>query len=152
MGSCIAKPIVSNENTKYPKYIPEITKGKVVKVYDGDTITIIGRVKHNPKLYKFSVRLAGIDCPEMRTHNDNEKEIAIKAKEYLVKEIFDKEITLKKVDTEKYGRLLAYVYLGKRCMNVELMVNNLAVPYDGGKKIVPDDWVEYWRSCPANII
>lgn len=151
MGSCIAKPIV-NENKKYPKYIPEITKGKVVKVYDGDTITIVGRVKHNPKLYKFSVRLNGIDCPEMKTKDENEKRIAIKAKEYLIQEIFNKDVELKEVDTEKYGRLLAYVYIGKRCLNTELLSKHLAVSYDGGKKVIPDNWVDYWRSCPENVI
>ena len=34
-------------------YIPEISSGRVVDVYDGDTFTIAGRVAYNPSLFKF---------------------------------------------------------------------------------------------------
>ena len=61
------QPIPSGiSKNEYPKYVPQITHGRVVDVYDGDTITIVGYVKHNPDLFRFSVRLNGIDCPEMK--------------------------------------------------------------------------------------
>ena len=44
-------------------YIPELTHGKVVKVYDGDTITIASQLPGSSTLYRFSIRLAGIDTP-----------------------------------------------------------------------------------------
>ena len=52
-----------------PFVIP-IKSGRVIKVYDGDTITIQFRLpyKESP-LYKISVRLNGLDCPELKTKN-----------------------------------------------------------------------------------
>ena len=50
-------------------FIPPITHGKVIKVYDGDTITIAALLPYeNSKLYRFSVRINGIDCPEIWWH------------------------------------------------------------------------------------
>lgn len=150
MGSCIGR--ISNRHNlavavgdNCPKYVPEITKGKVIKVYDGDTITIVGKVRYNPKIYKFSVRLNGLDCPEMRTKDAKEKLIAVKARDYVANIILNKIITLKEVKLDKYGRLLAYVYYEKRCINSELIERNLAVSYDGGTKHVPADWEAYWK-------
>ena len=150
MGSCIGRfanrhnlAVAVGDNC--PKYVPEITKGKVIKVYDGDTITIVGKVRYNPKIYKFSVRLNGLDCPEMRTKDAKEKLIAVKARDYVANIILNKIITLKEVKLDKYGRLLAYVYYEKRCINSELIERNLAVSYDGGTKHVPDDWEKYWK-------
>ena len=150
MGQCIIKlpcynTIPVTTSTKYEKYVPEINTGRVIKVYDGDTITIAGKVRYNPKIFKFSVRLNGLDCPEMKTRNVKEKLIAVKARDYVANNILNKMITLKEVKLDKYGRLLAYVYYGKRCINTELIEKNLAVSYDGGTKHVPDDWEAYWK-------
>ena len=63
-------------------FIPKITYGKVIKVYDGDTITIACRIYNgyslveSPELYRFPVRLNGIDSPEMKSHHENEKKLA----------------------------------------------------------------------------
>jgi endonuclease YncB( thermonuclease family) len=146
--------LVSSQNAKYipsgikkkdyPKYVPQITQGRVVDVYDGDTITIVGYVKHNPELFRFSVRLNGIDCPEMRTKNPNEKLIAGFAKKYLHDIISDKVVTLEDVGLDKYGRLLAKVIFGPRDVAKELVEKNMAVPYDGGTKVCPDDWLTFY--------
>lgn len=56
-------------------YIPPIKEGKVLKVYDGDTITIASKIED--KFYKFSVRIRGVDCPEFRGDNETEKQAAI---------------------------------------------------------------------------
>jgi len=62
-------------------YIPSITCGKVIKVYDGDTITIATKLPYESSpIYRFSVRINGIDCPEMKTHNQNEQICAYMAK------------------------------------------------------------------------
>ena len=91
------------------------------------------------------MRLNGLDCPEMRTRDVKEKLIAVKARDYVANIILNKIITLKEVKLDKYGRLLAYVYYEKRCINSELIERNLAVSYDGGTKHVPDDWEKYWK-------
>ena len=53
---------------KLHEFIAPINSGRVIKVYDGDTITVASKIpglKKSP-IYKFSIRLNGIDCPEMR--------------------------------------------------------------------------------------
>ena len=93
-------------------FIPPITSGKVIKVYDGDTITIATKVPglEGSEVYKFSIRLNGIDTPEIKTKNDEEKKIAKIAQSELYNKIYDKIVTLKNVKLEKYGRLLCDVY------------------------------------------
>lgn len=130
--------------SEYPKYIPQITHGRVVDVYDGDTITIVGYVKHNPDLFRFSVRLNGIDCPEMKGKNDNERIVAKFAKQYVHDIIYDKIITLEDVSLDKYGRVLAKVMFGSRDIAQELLDKNMAVTYDGGTKICPDNWLTFY--------
>lgn len=124
-------------------YIPPVNSGLVIKVYDGDTITIATQIYNDKTLYRFSVRLNGIDCPEMKTNNNNEKTVAIMAKNRVTEMIYRKNITLKNVKKEKYGRLLADVYHNNICINNVLLKERLAVKYDGGTKIVPKDWMDF---------
>jgi endonuclease YncB( thermonuclease family) len=79
------------ENTK--PFVPNIKKAKVIKVYDGDTITIASKINcMDYNYYRFSVRLANIDCPEIRTSNEIEKEYAIKVKNKLEELILNQYI------------------------------------------------------------
>ena len=126
-------------------FIPPITGGKVIKVYDGDTITIASKLPYEKSLiYRFSVRIKKIDCPEIRTHNLDEKEIALIAKKFVEDKCLNKIVELKNLSTEKYGRILADVYIDNLNISDELIKNKLAVKYDGGKKLVPDNWKEYY--------
>jgi endonuclease YncB( thermonuclease family) len=113
----------------------------VIKVYDGDTITIASRLSfQNSPIYKFPVRLLGIDCPEIKGSTENEKALAKTARDALASKINGKTVTLKNVSTEKYGRLLADVYLDIENINQWMLNNNYAVKYDGGTKSRPDNW------------
>ena len=47
------------------EYIPNVREGKVIKVYDGDTITVGFYNTGDPTPYRISVRLLGIDTPEV---------------------------------------------------------------------------------------
>ncbi|MAH19878.1 MAG: hypothetical protein CMB96_00265 [Flavobacteriaceae bacterium] len=152
-AACCATLICRNESrsipsdipkNQYPKYVPQITYGRVVDVYDGDTITIVGYVKHNPELFRFSVRLNGIDCPEMKGKNINEKKVAKLAKRYVYDLVYNKIITLEKVSLDKYGRVLANVIFDNRDIAKELLEKNMAVSYDGGTKVCPEDWLNYY--------
>lgn len=128
-------------------FIPPITGGKVIKVYDGDTITIASQLPYeNSLIYRFSVRIKGIDCPEIRTRNLDEKEIALIAKKFVEDKCLNKIIILKNLSTEKYGRILADVYIDIMNISDELIKNKLAVSYDGGKKRVPDNWKTYYNN------
>ena len=125
--------------TKSIPFVPPITKGEVINVYDGDTITIVSKLPYDASpLYRFSVRLAGIDCAEIKGKTDRERELAQEAKCALQKLILNKIVALKNVKTEKYGRVLADVYLGDLHLNQWLLDNKYAVQYSGGAKT---NWV-----------
>lgn len=132
-------------------YIPPITCGKVIKVYDGDTITIATKLPYDGSpIYRFSVRINGIDCPEMKTQDRNERTCANIAKQKVCNMIFNKVVHLKNVKLEKYGRILADVYLQDISVGDMLCKCNLAVKYDGGTKKSPKDWLEYYNKYKHN--
>jgi hypothetical protein len=125
-------------------YIPNITSGKVVKVYDADTITVANRIsvggEQSEEIYRFQVRLNGIDSPEIKSKNPTTKALAKQSRDVLSGMIFGKIVELRNVQLEKYGRLLADVYLGDLHLNQWLIDNKYAVQYDGGTKHIPEEW------------
>jgi endonuclease YncB( thermonuclease family) len=121
-----------------------IEGGRVIKVYDGDTITIASKLpfKESP-LYRLSVRLNGIDTPEIKGKDEDEKTAAKMTRDALSSLIFNKYVTLKNIQSEKYGRILADVYLGELHLNEWLIKEKYAVRYDGGTKVSPASWLKY---------
>ena len=78
-------------------FIPPICEGQVIKVYDGDTITIAAKLPYNDSLlYRFSIRLNGIDSPEIKGHSEDEKAAAQVSKRALENLILHKYVVLKK--------------------------------------------------------
>ena len=121
-----------------------ITSGYVIKVYDGDTITIASKMPYeNSPLFRFNVRLNGIDTPEIKSKNENEKLLAKKARDSLSQLIIHKNITLQNVKNEKYGSILADVYLDDLHLNKWMIDQHFAVEYDGKTKKAPISWAEY---------
>jgi micrococcal nuclease len=131
---------ISYENT-IPFVLP-ITRGKVIKVYDGDTITIAAKLPYpESPVYRVSVRLNGIDTPEIKGQTQREKDLAKEIRDILQKKIMNKIVELKNTSNEKYGRLLADVYLDDICINDWMIEQGYAVKYDGGTKERPDNWI-----------
>jgi len=121
-----------------------IEGGRVIKVYDGDTITIASKLPFdNSPLYRLSVRLNGIDTPEIKGKTDDEKIAAKQVKDALSNLILNKRVSLKNIQTEKYGRILADVYIGELHINQWLITEKYAVKYDGGTKKSPESWLKY---------
>jgi len=118
----------------------------VIKVYDGDTITIAARLPYpESPMYRFAVRLTGIDSPELRGKSPAEKAAAVVARDALSARVLGHVVELRNTGCEKYGRLLADVYLPDASLaehgsqsslhiNSWMLTNGYAVPYDGGKK------------------
>ena len=135
------------------EFVPLVSEGKVIKVYDCDTITIATKFPYVTSLnesnimYRFHVRLLGIDTPEMKTKNEDEKSIAHLAQKALSELILNKNVSLKNTSLDKYGRILANVYTEN---GIELsswaISNRYAVSYDGGTKKSPTSWSEYYKS------
>lgn len=123
-----------------------IKSGRVIKVYDADTITIASKLPYDESpLYRLSVRLNGIDTPEMKGKDvtNEEKEAAKAAREFVYNLVFNKNVRLENIESEKYGRILADVYIGDIHLNELLLKERYAVKYDGGTKKKPTSWLKY---------
>jgi endonuclease YncB( thermonuclease family) len=121
-----------------------IKSGRVIKCYDADTITIASKLPYDASpLYRLSVRLNGIDAPEIKGKSAEEKEVAKEARDFLSNLVLNKMIRLENVESEKYGRILADVYLGEVHLNELLIKERYAVKYDGGTKLKPVSWLRY---------
>lgn len=113
---------------------------EVKNVVDGDTIDVVLDLGFNI-LYAQRVRLAGIDTPESRTTDLAEKALGIEAKEYLKKKLAGAKtvvIRTEKLDSsEKYGRILGWVYLdgSGESVNNQMIEDGYAWGYLGDTKI-----------------
>jgi len=91
---------------------------KVVKVSDGDTIVVL-----TSKNEQVKIRLEGVDCPELK------QPFGMKAKQATSDLCFNKQVRVVKSGKDRYGRTLAYVYVGKVCVNKELVKRGMAWHY-----------------------
>ena len=110
--------------------------GKVVDVYDGDTVKIVFPLsdKEPERLYKWNCRLINVDTPEIRTKNLKEKAYAKEVRNHLRNKILNKIVSVNCKDFDKYGRLLVEILYENENINTWLIENNYAKKYDGGKK------------------
>lgn len=123
-----------------------IKGGRVIKVYDADTITIASKLPYEESpMYRLSVRLNGIDTPEIKGKgvSDEEKEAAKVARDFVASVALNKFVRLENIESEKYGRILADVYIGDIHLNGLLLKERYAVKYDGGTKVKPASWLKY---------
>jgi len=114
-------------------------KCQLIRVVDGDTVDVLIDVGFST-FRKERVRLYGINAPESRTRNLEEKKLGIAAKERL-KEIlksFGKSFVIKtEIDKKgKYGRILGQLYDldYQNCANDMMITEGHAVEYFGGKR------------------
>ena len=114
------------------------------RVVDGDTIDVTIDLGFDLSI-KQRVRVAGVDTPEKRTRDLNEKKLGKDATYWLedklddaVNDGFDLTIRteLDKGATGKYGRLLGWLYVGDegRSLNEQMVEEGYAWEYDGGTK------------------
>ena len=113
---------------------------KVENVVDGDTIDVLIDLGFDI-LFQSRVRLAGIDTPESRTKDLKEKTLGLESKEYLKKHLKDaKSVVIKteKMDSsEKYGRILGWVYINgdTESLNDKMINDGYAWGYLGDTKV-----------------
>ena len=116
---------------------------EINRVVDGDTIDVT--IDLGFDLYKKErVRVAGIDTPEKRTRDLEEKALGIDATNYLKKKLEDTiagddELTIRtelKGGMGKYGRLLGWLYIGEDVVSIneQMIDEGYAWSYDGGTK------------------
>jgi micrococcal nuclease len=113
---------------------------EVKNVVDGDTIDVVIDLGFDI-MFASRVRLAGIDTPESRTKDKAEKVLGVEAKEYLKKQLKDAKsvvIRTEKMDSsEKYGRILGWVYVNgeSESLNNKMINDGYAWGYLGDTKI-----------------
>lgn len=126
---------------------------RLIDVVDGDTIVCV--IPLWGQYFKFNVRLNGIDTCEIKSKDQILRERAIKAREYVVRRLLNSQnisdrkgtqrhlqetvvfVYLHCYDFDKYGRLLADVYVDEKSkitLSDEMLHEKLAYPYDGCKK------------------
>jgi len=109
----------------------------VIRVVDGDTVIVDIDLGFDMWVRNQSIRLEGIDTPEVRTKDLREKLAGNLAKQRVEELIGGKQIILKTVKdkTEKFGRMLG-ILLTNEGLNINdlLILERLAVKYDGQSK------------------
>jgi|CXWL01.1.fsa_nt_gi endonuclease YncB( thermonuclease family) len=94
----------------FPSFAEELT-GKIVAIADGDTVTLL-----TPQMEEIKIRLAAIDAPE------KDQPFGQKSKQMLSDLIFNRQVRLDAIDTDKYGRTVGHIYLADSDINM-LMVS-----------------------------
>ena len=116
---------------------------EIVKVLDGDTIEVL--IDLGFDLFKKErVRIAGVDTPEKRTRDPEEKTLGIDATNWMKEKLTetikgDEELVIRtelKGGVGKYGRLLGWLYVGDSTLslNEQMIEEGYAWAYDGGTK------------------
>jgi endonuclease YncB( thermonuclease family) len=98
---------------------------KVVGVTDGDTIKVLTADKK-----QLRIRLYGIDTPE------SSQSYGAKAKKHLSSLVFNKSVSLTIMNTDRYGRKVCKVFIGKTYVNLAMVEAGYAWHY---KKYAPKD-------------
>lgn len=98
-------------------YAEQTITGKVIKIADGDTLTV--RVKNK----KFKIRLAEIDTPEKIQPYGSSSRTA------LVNKVMGKLIQVRITTTDRYKRYIGHIYLNDRHINAEMVKEGHAWVY-----------------------
>jgi len=113
---------------------------KIENVVDGDTIDVLIDLGFDI-LFASRVRLAGIDTPESRTKDLKEKALGLESKEYLKKHLKDAKSVVIKTEkmnsTEKFGRILGWIYVNgdTESLNDKMINDGYAWGYMGDTKV-----------------
>lgn len=83
----------------FPLFLFSQTTGKVIKISDGDTITLLLKGNQQKK-----IRLAEVDCPE------NGQAFGKNARQFTSAQVFGKTVSFVETTTDRYGRSIAKVY------------------------------------------
>jgi endonuclease YncB( thermonuclease family) len=97
---------------------PHTLTGKIVKMADGDTLTILDASNEQHR-----IRLAGIDAPEKG------QPFGTKAREALAGKVFGQAVRVEVIDVDRYHREVGRIYLSERFINMEMVRDGFAWRY-----------------------
>ena len=125
-----------NSKDKLYNYI-----ARVKDVYDGDTVTVDISLGFHITVSDIKVRLIGIDTPEVRTKDLDEKERGLATRDWLRERILGKKVILHTKEKGKFGRWLGMIWdleedkpEFENSYNKKLINEGLAKEYWGGKR------------------
>lgn len=107
---------------------------KIIKIYDGDTITALTSQKE-----KIKIRLYGIDAPELK------QPFGKASKRHLIDLILNKSLNINEKGKDKYGRTLAVLHNGDQDINAQMVIDGYAWAYDKFSK----DYVAFQQKAQA---
>lgn len=137
--------------------------GRVVDIIDGDSLNIVIPVFDN--YYKFNVRLNGIDTSEIKSKNEENRNMGkmarIRLGQLLINQLINDFIEIKEyisnnivivwlecLKFDKYGRLLANIYLvdnKEKSLSKILIEEKLAYEYNGGTKLTEEEQHNFFK-------
>jgi endonuclease YncB( thermonuclease family) len=113
-----------------------IWRGSVVGISDGDTIKVL-----TPAKQQIRVRIAFIDCPETG------QAFGSRAKQAMSELVFGKDVELRPYTIDRYGRLVAVVYIDGIDTGLDLLTAGLAWPYYRYLPEAPSSLQDSYRSA-----
>jgi len=114
-----------NPGYKYDSYVEAVLDGDTC-----DCLIDLGFKTHRRE----RIRFYGIDTPESRTKDLEEKAKGLEVKQYVTQRIEGKRIIIETTKQGKFGRYLGKIYIDGVCLNDELIEKGMAKPYFGGKR------------------
>ena len=130
LSTCLVNPEVVKKEKSPPEPLPAADSDKpakgqvvfeVVGVNDGDTVTVLLKTDEEKKQRK--IRLATIDAPEYN------QPFGKKSRRHLSDLVYRKEITINKMGQDRYGRIIAEIFVDGKNINVEQIRNGYAWHY-----------------------
>ena len=108
---------------------------EVKRIVDGDTVDVVIDLGFDIH-YSSRVRLYGIDTPESRTRNKDEKVRGLMSKKYRADALSKGQVVIKthKDKKGKFGRVLGEMYVADKNINLMMVDDHLAVKYKGQNK------------------
>lgn len=123
-------------NIAEARVIEVFSNVEYVRSYDGDTITV--NIPNQPNVFgkNIGIRVRGVDTPEIRGKCDNEKYIAIRARNY-VRSLLENAVKIDLINPQrdKYFRIVADVKFDGADLREALLLMGFAINYNGGTKI-----------------
>ncbi|MDB4413478.1 thermonuclease family protein [Pirellulaceae bacterium] len=143
----------TNDNVPWLSFDGQELEAKVVDVYDGDTMTLA--IPFNCNVYKRKCRLIDLDTAEIRTKDNKEKSVGIAGRDFVRDLVLGKRVFVKCGKDDKYGRLLASIYLtpdNDKDLSTMIVEAGLGYRYDGKTKKKFEEWYaddgEECCNCP----